>query len=292
MVRSVVTWAFGFSVTVLLIALWGRAVVVDTDKLAESLTPLAGSAVVGEAFAGWMADELVDSGYSREVIEPAVETVMASSATASAMDAFVVEVVRAAASSDPDGSAVDVAGLLTPTVPEVTEGLVGVGLPTTESDVADVVYGLDPMMIRGPGTAALVGPESSTAARLGTAALLGLLGMIGFGSVTVMTSEDRIAAFRGLFNRVAVGGLGFSILLLMGSWITDPNGGRAPIPETLSAVASSKWLVPLEVGLIAALIAGSIYFGRRWLRRVAVSRWTDETPTPRAERPRLLSGSR
>lgn len=292
MFRSVVGWAFGFCLTVLLIALWGRSVVADADTLAESMTPLSGSAVVGEAFAGWMAEELVDSGYLRDVVDPAVDSVMASSATSSAMDSFVVEVVRAASSSDPEGSAVDVATLMKPTIPEVTEGLAGLGLPATESDVADVVAALDPMVIRGPGTTPLVGPESTTATRLGLAALLAATGMITFGYATVMSSEDRVAALRGLFSRVAVGGLGFAILLLVGSWITDPHGGRAPIRETISAITSSKWLVPLQVGLVAALAAGSIYFGRRWLRRVEASRSPVEPPIQIQEQPRLLSESR
>lgn len=290
--RSVVGWAFGFSVTVLLIALWGRSVVVDTDTLAESLRPLSGSPVVGEAFAGWMAGELVDSGYPREVVDPAIGVVMESSATASAMDALMSEVVLAAGSSDPAGSSVDVAGLLAPAIPEVTSGLAELGLPATESDVSDVVTSLDPMTIRGQGSVALVGPESPAAARLGTAALLGLVGMIVFGYATVIVSEDRVAAVRGLFSRVAVGGFGFAILLLIGSWITDPRGGRAPIPETISAVASSKWLVPLQVGLVAGLIAASIYFGRRWLRQVGVSRSPGGSPKESREGTLLQSGSR
>jgi hypothetical protein len=279
-------------VTILFIALWGRAVVVDSESLAESLAPLADSALVGGVVADWMTDELVDSGYSPEVADPAVDFALQSSATAAAMDGFVADVVRAAASSDPSGSSVDVATLLAPAVPEVTTSLAEMGLPTSETDVRSVVSSLDPMVIRLPGASALVGPESPAAARLGTASLLALLGIISFGYATVASSTDRIAAIRELLTRVAVGGMGFAILLLIGSWITDPRGGRAPVPETISHIASSKWMVPLGVGLTAGVAAFAIYAGRRWLRRGARYRSPAGLPTSREEREPSLSESR
>lgn len=264
--------------------------VVDSDALAESLAPLADSALVGGVVADWMTEELVDSGYSPELADPAVSFALESSATAAAMDGFVSDVVRAAASSDPSGASVDLASLLAPTIPEVTTSLAEMGLPTTEADVRSIVSGLNPMVIREPGSPALVGPESPAASRLGTAALLAIGGIIFFGYASVVSSEDRIAAVRELFTRVAVGGLGFAILLLVGSWITDPRGGRAPVPETISQIASSKWMVPLQVGLAAAAVAVSIYVGRRWLKRGEGSRPRDGSPTPREERDPSLSG--
>lgn len=290
-IRSSTSWAFGFSVTILLIALWGRALVVDTDRLAESLVPLSESGAVADVFAGWMSDELVDSGYEREVVDPAVAYTLQSSATAGALDAFVGDVVTAAASPSPSGSTVDMATLLAPTVPEVTVGLVELGLPAEPDEVASVFAALDPMVILEPGEAALVGPSSPAAARLGTAALLAFLGMITFGYLAVASSEDRVAAVRGLFSRVAVGGFGFAILLLIGSWITDPRGGRAPVSETISGLTSSKWVLPMQIGFAAALMAVSIYLSRLWLKRAGASRSGDEPPTQPEERPLSRSGT-
>lgn len=290
--RASTTWAFGFSVTILFIALWGRAVVVDTDALAESLAPLADSALVGGVVADWMTEELIDSGYSPEFADPAVDLALESSATAAAMDGFISDVVKAAASSEPSGSAVDVSSLLAPAVPEVTTSLQQMGLVTDESEVRSFVSGLDPMVIREPGSPALVGPESPAAARLGTAAVLAFLGIVSFGYATAAVSEDRVSAVRELFTRVAVGGLGFAILLLIGSWITDPRGGRSPVPETISLIASSKWVMPLWVGLAAGAIAGAIYTGRRWLRRGGGSRSEGVPPIPREGRDLSRSGSR
>jgi hypothetical protein len=279
-------------VTILFIALWGRAVVVDTDELADSLVPLSEAGVVVDVFAGWMADELVDSGYDRDVVDPAVAQMLQSSATAGAVDTFVGDVVTAAASPGPQGSTVEMASLLAPTVPELTSGLAGLGLPAEQAEVASIVSGLDPMVILEPGEAALVGPTSPAAARLGTAALLAFLGMVAFGYLAVVSSEDRVVAVRGLFSRVAIGGFGFAILLLIGSWITDPRGGRAPVSETISSITSSKWVLPLQIGLFAAAVAGSIYVSRRWVRPGGGSHSGDEPAKRPGERQLSRSGSR
>ena len=108
--------------------------------------------------------------------------------------------------------------------------------------------------------------------------------MATFGYLSVVASDDRVAAVRGLFTRVAVGGFGFALLLLIGSWITDPRGGRAPVSETISGVASSKWVLPLQVGLVAAAGAVSIYVARRSFKREEANRSGDEPPRQRGER--------
>jgi hypothetical protein len=285
-------WAYGMAVSVLFLALWGRAVVIDTDALAESLSPLAGSSAVVDVVGDWMAEEMVDSGADPGLVQPAIDYYFQSSSVGHTLDQFAVEVVGAAASSDPDGAAIDMAGLLGPAVPDLAVGLVDLGYPVTEGEVADVVRGLDPLVIRQPGTDAIVGPNSPTAARLGTAALLALLSLLALGYGYVTLSEDRVGAVRSLLNRIAVGGLSFALFLRLGAWVLDPEGGRAPVPETLSSVAGSKWAVPLQVAVVAALIAGAIYLTRRWIRRRGGLPLPGGRSTPRRERSESISGSR
>jgi hypothetical protein len=255
------------SVSILFLALWGRAVVIDTDALAESMAPLSESSFVMGFVADWMAEELVDSGADPSTAEPTVGFLFESSSVGAALDQLVVEVVYAAASADPDGSRIEMATLFGPTVPELTVGLTGLGYSVTEGEVSEIVDGLDPLVIRRPGAAAVVGPNSPTAARLGTAALLALVGLVIFALGLVAISDDRIAEVRSLLTRIAVGGLSFAVFLRVGSWVLDPSRGRAPIRSALAAMAESKWVVPLQIALVAAAVAGAIYLGRRWLRR-------------------------
>lgn len=290
--RATLGWAFGMAVSILLLSLWGRAVVVDTDRLAESLTPLAGSSIVKDFVGDWMVDEMVDSGIDHSVAEPTIDRYLESSGVGNALDQFVFEAVHAAASPDPDGAAIDMAGLLSPAVPDFTRALNAAGHPVTENEVANVVAQFDPLVISPPGSAPVFGPNSTTASRLGTAALLALVALIGFGLAFVSLSDDRVGALRSLMTRVAIGGMSFAVFLRVGSWVLDPEGGRAPVEKTLSELARSEWIVPLQVAAAAALVAGSIYFGRRWLRPEGATRSPDERPTPRAERRKSLSGHR
>lgn len=290
--RSLVGWVFGMSVSILFLSLWGRAVVIDTDTLAESLSPLAGAGIVTDYLGDWMSEEMLESGADPETVEPTVEFFFNSSRLGETMDLLVVEVVHAAASSDPEGSTIDMAALIAPAVPELTLGLTGLGFPLDEGSVSEVVEDFDPLVIRQPGSDPVVGPGSPTAARLGTAALLAFLSLLGSGLVFVTLSEDRTTAVRGLMTRIAVGGASFAVFLRLGSWVLDPRGGRAPVPATLSALAGSKWALPLQVAAVAAVIALGIYVGRRLLRQAGGFHRADEQPTRSADRPTVRSGSR
>lgn len=286
--RSVLMWAFGLTVSILLIALWGRAIVVDSDRLAESLSPLSESGVVADYVTDWMVDQLADVDAAPS---PAVRSVMESS-VGQVLDGFVAEVVLAAASTNPGGSTVDMAHLVSPAVPDLTIGFASLGFPVSESQVQSLVAGLDPLVIREPGADALIGPASTTAARLGTAVLLAAIGLVVFGGGVIWLSDDRTAAVRSLVTRVAVGGLTFAVLLRLGAWVLDPGGGRAPLPATVSGLAGSKWMVPLQLAVVAGLVSGGIYVVKRWMRRGEASPSPNGKSTPQSEQSESLSGSR
>lgn len=283
--RATLGWAFGIALSVLLVSIWGRAVVVDTDSLAKSLAPLAQTETVVEFVADWMGDEMVESGIQPEIVEPTVRHFVDSSPVREAADELAAEVVAAAASTDPGGSSIDVRALLAPAVPEVALGLGGLGIEIDEATVRGVVEGLEPLTIRAAGQPALVGPASETASRLGTASLLAVVALLVFGWGFVALSEDRIVGLRSVFQRVSVGALSFAVFLRLGAWVIDPAGGRAPIPQTISNLAESKWLVPLQIAVLAAMAAGSIYLVRRRRRPRAGEGVFDDTD----EHPMALS---
>lgn len=285
-------WIFGICLSVLFVSLWGRAVVIDTDELGQSLAPLAASESVLDFVAGWMSDEFVDSGVDPALVEPTIDYFLRSSSVGNALDHFVTEVVDAAATSDPGGSSIDMRGLAAPAVPDMAAGLTALGYEVGSSDVREIVEDFDPLVIRQPGSAALVGPNSSAAARLGTASLVAAIGLMLTGSAIVRLSEDRIRAVRALLNRVAVGGLSFAVFLRLGAWVVDPGGGRAPVPETVANLAESKWVFPLQIAVVAALLGAAVYITRRYLKREAVSRSAHGPAKPRPERSESLSGSR
>ena len=278
LVKGVSGWLFGLGSTVLLLGLWGRAVVVDTDQLAESLTPLATSDLVAQRIAGWMEDELVESGVDPVTASDTAGQVLTHSEVQPLIEDVVAEGVAAAASADPSGSSVDVAAILLPSSARIAAGLSDAGVPVSAADVEAALDDLDPLVIRGPSERPLLGKSSPLASTLGIGALLGILLMTVAGSAYVLSTPDRMRALRSLLTRFALGSLSFAVLLKIGSWIVDPDGGRAPLGESLALLANSKWLLPMTIGLCSLGAAFTAWVFRTRVRPVEVSRSPSEQP--------------
>lgn len=259
---SLSAWVFGLATTVLLLSFWGRAVVVDTDELAENLGPLSESEEVTGRFSDWMTSQLVDSGVPSEAAGEAATLSLFTPEVKQALEALVGAVVDAAAEPAPGGTVVDMASIFAPTVPAVTASLASQGIPAPEAQVAAIVAGLDPLVIRDAGEEPMVGPVSPVARRLGIASVLAVAAIAVFGAIYVLVADNKVRAMRTLSTRFAVGALTFALLLKLGSWVLDPGGGRAPVSESLSELADSKWLIPAFIGGAASIAA--LFF---WLIR-------------------------
>lgn len=262
---GVAGWVFGLASTVLLVGVWGRAMVIDTDQLAESLSPLAASEAVAERIAQWLESELVESGIDGPSASMAADQVLAHPRVGPVLEQLVAEGVEAAASPDPGGATLDVASVLLPATGQITAGLNDAGVPVTMAQVEAALAQLDPLVIREASDRPFVGASSPLASNLGTAAMLGVVLMLLSGSAYVAMSKDRTRAARSLLTRFALGALSFAVLLRIGSWLVDPEGGRAPFRESFALLADSKWGVPLNIGLVAL---GAALLARMWRRRV------------------------
>lgn len=271
-------WLFGLASTVLLVGLWGRAVVVDTDQLAETLSPLAASDLVADRFSSWLEAELVRSGVDGPTASTAAGQVLAHRSVGPLLEDLVAEGVEAAASADPSGATVDVGDLLLPSAPLIADGLADAGLQVSRSEVEAALADLEPLVLRDATDRPLVGEASPLASTLGIAALLGALLMAVSGWAYVSAHRHRAAAARSLLHRFALGALSFAVLLKIGSWIVDPEGGRAPVGETIALLANSKWVLPLGLGLASLLAGWVVWLLRRKVRPVAASPSQTERP--------------
>jgi hypothetical protein len=269
---GVAGWVFGLASTVLLVGIWGRAVVVDTEDLAESLSPLAVSELAAGRIADWLQSELASAGVAEAEADAAAGQIVAHPEVGPVVERLVAEGVEAAATDDPGGTSVDVAAILVPATGEITAGLNEAGVAITSEQVGAALAGLDPIAIRDPADRPLIGAGSPLASSLGTAAFLGALLMLLSGTAYVVMSRDRATAARSLVTRFALGALSFAVILRVGSWLVDPAGGRAPFRESFALLADSKWMVPLAIGLAAAGAALVIRVTRRRVRPVATSR--------------------
>jgi hypothetical protein len=259
---SLSAWLFGLATTVLLLSFWGRAVVIDTAELSDNLRPLSESDEVTGRFSDWMTNQLVDSGVPQPQAGDATQVALVTPEVKIALAQLVGEVVDAASVPGPEGASVDMASIFSPTVPAVSASLESQGVPATEAQVGGFVSGLDSLVIREQGEGPLVGPVSPVARRLGVASALAVLGQVVFGAIYTIAAESRVRAMRTLLTRFAVGGFTFALLLKAGGWALDPGGGRAPLSQSLSQLADSKWLLPGSIGVAAAI--GALFF---WLIR-------------------------
>ena len=269
---------FGLASTVLLVGIWGRAVVVDTNELADTLSPLAAGDMVSDRLATWLESELVNAGVDGVGASVAADQVLAHPSVGPVLEELVAEGVEAAASGDPNGASVDVAAILLPASGQITTGLNEAGVPVTNEQVEAALARLDPLVIRDASDQPFVGASSPLAANLGTAAMLGALLMLFAGTAYIVMSIDRMRAFRALLTRFALGALSFAVLLRLGSWLVDPEGGRAPFRESFALLANSKWMVPLTIGLVSMAAAIVFRVFRRRVRLAAGSRSEDERP--------------
>ncbi len=275
---GVAGWVFGLASTVLLVGIWGRAVVVDTNELADTLSPLTAGDIVSDRLATWIESELVDAGVDGTGASVVADQVLAHPSVGPVLEQLVAQGVEAAASADPTGGSVDVAAILVPASGQITTGLNEAGVPVTTEQVEAALSQLDPLVIRDPSDQPLIGASSPLAANLGTAATLGGLLMVFAGTAYVAMSRDRAGALRALLTRFALGALSFAVLLRIGSWLVDPEGGRAPFRESFALLANSKWMVPLAIGLVAMAAAIVARVFRRRVRPAAVSRSEDGRP--------------
>ena len=269
---------FGLASTVLLVGIWGRAVVVDTNELADTLSPLAAGDMVSDRLATWLEAELVNAGVDGVGAAVAADQVLAHPSVGPVLEELVAEGVEAAASGDPSGGTVDVAAILLPASGQITTGLNEAGVPVTNEQVEAALARLDPLVIRDASDQPFVGASSPLAANLGTAAMLGAVLMLFAGSAYIVMSIDRMRAFRALLTRFALGALSFAVLLRLGSWLVDPEGGRAPFRESFALLANSKWMVPLTIGLVAMAAAIVFRVFRRRVRPAAASHSEDGRP--------------
>lgn len=281
--RGIAGFTFGIASTVLLVGMWGRAVVVDTGQLEESLAPLASSTWVTSRFSSWLVGELEEAGADPVAADTAADEALDTPEVESAMSDILTEVIAAAALPTGAEATVDARGALAPAVPAITQSLNSAGIPATEDRVAATVAGLDPLVVRQESEPPLVGRDSEVASKLGTAAVLGLSLILISGTAYVLVSIDRRKAMRTLLTRFALGALSFAVMLRIGGWILDPAGGRAPVEATLGNVALSKWMVPLGLGAAAA-VASTLFWTRRRrrVRPAAASRSEPEGSTPPA----------
>jgi len=263
-----VLWVFGLSTTLLLVGLWGRAVVADTDTVARSTEAALSTEVVTDRVYDWIGDGLAASvGITDAEANQVLREVEAYPEAVTAIDTLIESVVAALIAPPGQDTTIDVAAALMPLVPGVATELEAAGLAVPSGQVERAVGSLDPVELDA-GEAVSVGvvtEQAQSVLTLGVLIAAAMLALSGAGAVAL--SEERWPTLRSLLTRIAFSALSFVVLFRLGGWVLDPDGGRSPLRRSGAILVESNLGMFLAIGVSAASLALVIWLVRRPARR-------------------------
>ncbi len=276
---SLVLWLFGICTTLLLVGMWGRSVTSDQVTLEEGARAVLESELVNRRMTDWLTEAVTQlSAVGPEHKQTLVDELVSSPELDQAI-AEVVDATVAAALAPPDRpSTLNLQPAVDRLEPAIDRALAGVGLPL---DATVVTGAFDDLVFSSNDMALAAGSVAGARSLLTTVVLVGLIGMILTGAIAVWTSEGPLGQLRSLSWRVALSSFTFAVMLRLGSWAVDPEGGRSPIAAGSAIVLGSNGHVPAVMGLAFATVGtamSTILVRRRRRLPVAHEEPTGEQP--------------
>jgi hypothetical protein len=275
---SIVMWVFGISTTLLLVAMWGRAITVDQSTVAESASVFIDSDIAQDRVVDWIEDAVVQTqAISPEDAGAVIENVRSTPQMNTAihnLTAAFVDALFAPEGSDP---VVDVRAAMEPAVPVIAQELAQRDLPITESMIVSVLDANDVDMGSGD-TTGVVSAVREARSLVTTAVVVALAVMMLAAATAVWLSEEKFAMVRTLGIRVLLSALSFALFFRLGGWALDPERGRSPIAGGAGVLLGSNGHVFVFTALIAAAVA-AIGGWTAWRRKVVIPTRSVVVPT-------------
>lgn len=257
-ILAVALWVFAISTTVLLVGIWGRSVTGDEATLQASAEAVLETDVVTDRVGDWLAEGLAAAdGVGAAGVAAAVEAVDETPAAQQAIDEIVDQVVTAALAPAGSSPSIEVSAALGPVVPDLLRELEANGIATSTTEVEQALEVVDTITLPVEPSANSGGFAREARAVLTKVIVVGLLGMLVGGGVAIGVSDDRWGRMRSLASRIAVSAFTFAILLQIGRWATDPEGGRSPLAAGGGVVLGSNWQILLIVAAAGVAVAAA-----------------------------------
>jgi len=287
-----VMWIFGLATTTLLIGMWGRTVSTDQATLERGTQAVVEAEVIANRVEDWVAQGIASSTDGEQAAVAAALADIGETPQAHAAIAAIAEQAVSAALAEPGEQVeIDVREALAPLSPVIGERLRASGVPAPQEQVDAVIAGV-PDLVLGSGVAEQIGGVATRATAFLTRVVLiaGLVLMLS-GIAAYFLSEDRLKMLRTLAIRIAISALTFAVVLRVGAWALDPNGGRSPVASGGAVLLRSNgWLLPVLAAVhlgVAMIITTAV---RRRLHGTHPSpSSTPSSPHPSSPRPRMQS---
>jgi hypothetical protein len=265
-------WIFGLSTTVLLVGMWGRAVAADNEALEAGARAVLESDVVSGRVTSWIADG-IESGAQdlpAGLAADAAVAVWSRPETREALAQTIDRLVEAALAPPGTSVPIDLAATLEPLAPVVADELAVRGVALPASIVEAAFEELPSLALSTEAELSVASAVAGARSALTRVVAVGLLGMALSGAAAVMLAEERARQVRGLAVRVGVSAFTFALLLRIGAWALDPQGGRSPLAAGGAVILASSGHILLMAALVAAGVALFATFEVRRRRRAAV----------------------
>lgn len=252
---SVVMWVFGLSTTLLLVALWGRAITVDQNTVAESASEFIDADIAQNRVVDWIEDAMVQTQtIGHDEAKAVIENVRATPQMNQAIHNLTAAFVAALFAPEGTDPVVDVRAAMDPAVPVIANELAQRNMPVGEDAIVAVLDANDlDLGTSENGNVVTVVREART--MVSTAAVLAFAVMLLAGATAVSLSEEKFAMVRTLGIRVLVSAVSFAVFFRLGGWALDPERGRSPIAGGTGVLLGSNGHVFLVTAVIAAMVA-------------------------------------
>lgn len=267
---SIVLWAFGLATTLLLVGLWGRAVVHDQPTIESTARSVVDAEIASDRIYNWIGDGLesssdVDPETAQLVMaeieqHPEVEAVVGS---------LVDQFVGALFVAEGDAVDIDLVGTLTPVVPLFASALRGHGETIDDEAIAAALEEAEKLDLSTGDLATAVRVVDDARSLLSVIVVLSTMTLILTGGSAVALSSDRPVMVRTLATRLVLSAISFAVLFRVGSWVLDPEGGGSPVASGGSVLLGSNAHVFVLPGVVGALVAAgvAVYVWRTRRRR-------------------------
>lgn len=284
---AVVLWAFGLATTTLLVGVWGRSVVNDSETLSSSALAALDPDTVSDQIAAWVLSEALSvPGVPETTAETIVRGVATSASARLAIESVVTDIVDAAAAPAGSETTIDVAAAIEPLRPVVVTALEEAGVSATPAEVDGFLRQLEGLVLTSAERTASVGAISTARSTLTTVMLVGGAGLLVFGAAALRLSEDRSVMMRSLANRLIVSSLTFALFLRIGAWAVDPGGGRSALRESSAILLASNTRSVLLIAAAGLVVSTVTSIGIRRVRGIRrrldrkETAWTEELAAP------------
>jgi hypothetical protein len=254
--RFVVLWLFGLSTTVLLISMWGRSLSGDEASLVRAAAEASQADVIVNQVASWIGEAVAEAdGIPQDPARAAVKQLWQRPDTRATMESLVAQVVEVAFLEPGEVTLIDVSAALQPMADDLAAEVSRLGYPITSTEIEGTLGRIDPIEVAAGAEAPVAGSvlRARSALTLATAASLG--GVVAFGAIALALADDRRAMLRDLATRMLLGALSFTVLLRIGSWITDPGAGGSALRKSGAFLLGRSLHVPLLFAAGAATMA-------------------------------------